>query len=529
MDDGKAIRYGITVGEEAMAWSGIAKIGSMTEWPPWHPTKSEISRLGVPTFVAPGPDNPMGSRALYLYSGGKDTLFRIHGTNQPEYIGASISSGCIRMTNEDVIDLYNRVKLGTIVVVLEPKHGDSPYNSKMALQGGGNGHDAVAADQRPIRQIQEAPVFRRFFVARLAGFCAALAWPRSGSAGIRSSLRPACRVRLARRIWRRPRAAAPPRAARPAAAARSAAADPRRSTGRSGSCCAAPSDRDGCGPRGTSPSPAPAPLKTARTPNAARSRAARATPCGRSATIDWPLASLKARTSSALARPCSDSLAPATRLRPRHSNELKLSRSLMALPRLAASGAMSVRIQSAIADAIVQRRIAAGFTATCRLSGSTTASSRTRSSPPQPPGPLMSGMLGAIAIASVSASRQAEGGGGGGSAGFCGLAVVGLPRLLAFQLGLVRIRRRALRPDAALATGPQSCERCPARLRPAPEQVAPGRRTSPGPSRRRGGLGCAPSISNTAATVTIAASAARTRHIAHLRLAFSALKFMTIP
>ena len=111
-DDGKAIRYGITVGEEAMAWSGIAKIGSMTEWPPWHPTKSEIERLGVPTFVAPGPDNPMGSRALYLYSGGKDTLFRIHGTNQPEYIGASISSGCIRMTNEDVIDLYNRVEDG---------------------------------------------------------------------------------------------------------------------------------------------------------------------------------------------------------------------------------------------------------------------------------------------------------------------------------------------------------------------------------------------------------------------------------
>ncbi len=74
LDNGKAIRYGITVGEEAMAWSGIAKVGSMTEWPPWHPTKGEIERLGVPTFVAPGPDNPMGSRALYLYSGGKDTL-----------------------------------------------------------------------------------------------------------------------------------------------------------------------------------------------------------------------------------------------------------------------------------------------------------------------------------------------------------------------------------------------------------------------------------------------------------------------
>ncbi len=163
MKDGKAIRYGITVGEEAMAWSGIAKIGSKTEWPAWHPTKSEISRLGVPTYVAPGPDNPMGSRALYLYSGGKDTLFRIHGTNQPEYIGASISSGCIRMTNEDVIDLYDRAGVGTVVVVLEPKHGDSPFNSKMALQGGGNSIGAVGAP-RIIRISKSAGLHRRFFV-----------------------------------------------------------------------------------------------------------------------------------------------------------------------------------------------------------------------------------------------------------------------------------------------------------------------------------------------------------------------------
>jgi lipoprotein-anchoring transpeptidase ErfK/SrfK len=122
-DGGKAIRYGITVGEEAMAWSGVAKVGAMTEWPAWHPTPGEIQRLGVPTFVPAGPDNPMGSRAMYLYSGGKDTLYRIHGTNQPEYIGASISSGCIRLTNEDAIDLYNRVKVGTVVVVLPPSHG----------------------------------------------------------------------------------------------------------------------------------------------------------------------------------------------------------------------------------------------------------------------------------------------------------------------------------------------------------------------------------------------------------------------
>src|ERR1700736_493782 len=143
MDGGKAIRYGITVGEEAMAWSGIAKVGNMAEWPGWHPTPGEISRLGVPKFVPPGPDNPMGSRALYLYSGGKDTLFRIHGTNQPEYIGSSISSGCIRMTNEDVIDLYNRVKMGTVVVVLEPHQSDSPSNSLMALQGGGSPYGPI--------------------------------------------------------------------------------------------------------------------------------------------------------------------------------------------------------------------------------------------------------------------------------------------------------------------------------------------------------------------------------------------------
>jgi lipoprotein-anchoring transpeptidase ErfK/SrfK len=140
LNGGKAIRYGITVGEEAMAWSGIAKVGAMTEWPPWHPTKGEIERLGVPTFVPPGPDNPMGSRALYLYSGGKDTLFRIHGTNQPEYIGSSISSGCIRLTNEDAIDLYSRVKMGAIVVVLEPHHSEAAAssNSKVALEGNGS-------------------------------------------------------------------------------------------------------------------------------------------------------------------------------------------------------------------------------------------------------------------------------------------------------------------------------------------------------------------------------------------------------
>ena len=140
LPEGKAIRYGVAVGEEAMAFSGVATVGRMAEWPDWIPTREIQERLGpYPSRVRGGPANPLGARALYLYEGNKDTLFRIHGTNQPEYIGASISSGCIRMTNEDVIDLYSRVKQGTVVVVLDPKQGDSPYNSKMALQGGGNG------------------------------------------------------------------------------------------------------------------------------------------------------------------------------------------------------------------------------------------------------------------------------------------------------------------------------------------------------------------------------------------------------
>ena len=118
---GQAIRYGITVGEAGQAWSGIASVGRKEEWPSWTPTAGEHARLGpIPAFVTGGPQNPMGARGLYLYSGGKDTQYRIHGTNQPEYIGRAISSGCIRMTNEDVIDLYNRVKIGTIVVVLPP-------------------------------------------------------------------------------------------------------------------------------------------------------------------------------------------------------------------------------------------------------------------------------------------------------------------------------------------------------------------------------------------------------------------------
>jgi lipoprotein-anchoring transpeptidase ErfK/SrfK len=121
LPDGKAIRYGVAVGEEAMAFSGVARVGRMAEWPDWIPTPEIQARLGpYPSRVTGGAANPLGARALYLYAGNKDTLYRIHGTNQPEYIGQAISSGCIRMRNEDVIDLYNRVKLGSTVVVLPP-------------------------------------------------------------------------------------------------------------------------------------------------------------------------------------------------------------------------------------------------------------------------------------------------------------------------------------------------------------------------------------------------------------------------
>jgi lipoprotein-anchoring transpeptidase ErfK/SrfK len=134
LPEGKAIRYGVTVGEEALLFYGIAKVGKKADWPVWVPTADIKKRLpGTPNRVEGGPHNPLGARGIYLFQGNKDTLFRIHGTNQPEYIGQGISSGCIRMTNEDVIDLYERVKIGTIVVVIAPKEGDTPINPRVAL------------------------------------------------------------------------------------------------------------------------------------------------------------------------------------------------------------------------------------------------------------------------------------------------------------------------------------------------------------------------------------------------------------
>ena len=112
---GRAMRYGIGVGREGFTWAGTEKISKVAEWPDWHPPSEMIERQPyLPRFMAGGPGNPLGARALYL---GK-TIYRIHGTNQPSTIGKFVSSGCIRMLNEDVEDLYNRVKVGTKVVVL---------------------------------------------------------------------------------------------------------------------------------------------------------------------------------------------------------------------------------------------------------------------------------------------------------------------------------------------------------------------------------------------------------------------------
>jgi lipoprotein-anchoring transpeptidase ErfK/SrfK len=115
LGNGKAIRYGIGVGRDGFTWSGTERISRMKEWPDWFPPKEMIERQPyLPRFMAGGDTNPLGARAMYLGS----TLYRIHGTNQPSTIGTYVSSGCIRLINDDVADLYSRVNVGTRVVVL---------------------------------------------------------------------------------------------------------------------------------------------------------------------------------------------------------------------------------------------------------------------------------------------------------------------------------------------------------------------------------------------------------------------------
>src|SRR5262245_18496218 len=119
--NGRAMRYGIGVGREGFTWSGVQSISRKAEWPAWTPPAEMIARQPyLPRYMAGGPGNPMGARAMYL----GNTIYRIHGTNDPSTIGGRVSSGCIRLTNEDVTDLYSRVNLGTKVVVL-PVHARS--------------------------------------------------------------------------------------------------------------------------------------------------------------------------------------------------------------------------------------------------------------------------------------------------------------------------------------------------------------------------------------------------------------------
>jgi len=115
LGNGRALRYGIGVGREGFTWSGAERISRMKEWPDWFPPKEMIERQPyLPRFMAGGDTNPLGARALYL----GNTLYRIHGTNQPSTIGTFVSSGCIRLTNDDIEDLYSRISVGTRVVVL---------------------------------------------------------------------------------------------------------------------------------------------------------------------------------------------------------------------------------------------------------------------------------------------------------------------------------------------------------------------------------------------------------------------------
>jgi lipoprotein-anchoring transpeptidase ErfK/SrfK len=114
LPDGQALRYGIGVGRDGFRWSGVHRISAKKEWPSWTPPSQMLARRpDLPRHMSGGIENPLGARAMYLGS----TLYRIHGSNEPETIGQAVSSGCFRMTNEDVVDLYNRVSVGTTVVV----------------------------------------------------------------------------------------------------------------------------------------------------------------------------------------------------------------------------------------------------------------------------------------------------------------------------------------------------------------------------------------------------------------------------
>ena len=145
LGQGRAIRYGVGVGREGFTWSGVQTISRKAEWPDWHPPAEMIARQPyLPRFVAGGPGNPLGARAMYLGS----SVYRIHGTNDPSTIGKFVSSGCIRLTNEDVADLFGRVNVGTRVVVL-PKNSSHPEARAIEARGTINVRPTMAPS-RPV-------------------------------------------------------------------------------------------------------------------------------------------------------------------------------------------------------------------------------------------------------------------------------------------------------------------------------------------------------------------------------------------
>ena len=133
-DGGQAIRYGVGVGGEGFGWSGSATVHNKQEWPDWYPPaemlqrkpelRQHMTQLQSGIGMRGGPENPIGARALYLWQGNKDTLYRIHGTNEPWTIGQNVSSGCIRLTNDDIVDLYDRAPIGAKVFVLATAYGN---------------------------------------------------------------------------------------------------------------------------------------------------------------------------------------------------------------------------------------------------------------------------------------------------------------------------------------------------------------------------------------------------------------------
>lgn len=152
LNDRQAMRYGIGVGREGFTWSGEQTVARKAEWPDWHPPAEMVSRQPyLPRFMAGGPGNPLGARAMYL----GETEYRIHGTNKPDTIGKRVSSGCIRLTNEDVVDLYERVKVGAKVIVLPAAAARRP--SQGTPDAASRSPDPASPSNRPAATSAQMP------------------------------------------------------------------------------------------------------------------------------------------------------------------------------------------------------------------------------------------------------------------------------------------------------------------------------------------------------------------------------------